>query len=48
MPIIYLNLAEVNNVVTVHSIVVGRFFVWECANSQVQHGPLRKRKTKNA
>ena len=46
MPIIYLNLAEVNNVVTVHSIVVGRFFVWECANSEVQHGPSENTKQK--
>ena len=45
MPIIYLDLAEVNNVVTVHSTVAGRSFVWECAISQVQHRP---HKTKNA
>lgn len=46
MPIIYLNLAEDNNVVTVHSTVAGRFFVWECANSQVQHGPSENTKQK--
>lgn len=46
MPIIYLNLAEVNNVVTVHSIVVGRFFVWEWTISQVQHRPSENTKQK--
>ena len=46
MPIIYLDLAEVNNVVTVHSTVAGRSFVWECAISQVQHRPSENTKQK--
>lgn len=46
MPIIYLDLAEVNNEVTVHSTVAGRSFVRECAISQVQHRPSENTKQK--